>query len=362
MKKTFAKPTVIITGGHHVSALVVAKDLQAKGWNVVWFGHRHSMWKDTADSAEYLDVTSQKIKFIDLKAGKAYRTYNPLKLIRIPVGFLQAFWEIITIKLSLGVQLKGTITFGGYLGVPVAIASWLLGVPVISHEQTVIAGWSNRLTALLSKKIAITWPESIKYYPPSKVVVTGLPIRDEILALSEKKVEPQPKISTIFVTGGKQGSHVINKLIFDSVNTLTQKYHIIHQTGVSSINNDLRTASSFHYPNYTFFGYGSNEMINALNVADLVISRAGAHTVYELALLQKKCILVPIPWSSHNEQYRNANLLVQAHQGIILPEKELSPFSLQAAIDQVEMLHPQKISLPTNAKKLFIDLVMNTFK
>src|SRR3972149_2405238 len=143
---------LVFTGGHHTSALEIATALRNEGWQITWFGHRHSLWDDSSDSAEYREVTAAGIKFYNLYAGKFYRTYNPLKLIRIPVGFIQS------LLLLLLIRPDGLVSFGGYLAVPVVITGWLLGIPAITHEQTVTAGYANSVIALLAKKIALSWP------------------------------------------------------------------------------------------------------------------------------------------------------------------------------------------------------------
>ena len=114
--------TLVFTGGHHTGALEVAKILKNRGWEIVWFGHKHSMWRDTSHSSEYKEVTENGIKFYNLLAGKFHHTYNPLKLIRIPFGFLQ------TLYLLLKIRPVGIVSFGGYLAVPTVIMGWVLGI------------------------------------------------------------------------------------------------------------------------------------------------------------------------------------------------------------------------------------------
>ena len=138
--------TLVFTGGHHTGALEVAKALKEKGWNTVWFGHKHSMWNDTSHSSEYREVTESGIVFYKLLAGKFHHTYNPLKLIRIPFGFIQALCLLLLLKPA------GIVSFGGYLAVPTVIMGWLLGIPSITHEQTVTQGWANKLIALFAKR------------------------------------------------------------------------------------------------------------------------------------------------------------------------------------------------------------------
>ncbi len=341
--------TVVFTGGHHTSALVVAKALQAKGWRIVWFGHRHSMWGDKSDSAEYLEVTAAEIPFYDLKAGKFHRTHHPLKLIRIPLGFLQAFWWLIKIRPT------GIVSFGGYLAVPTVIMGWVLGIPSITHEQTCVAGWANKAIVPFVKKIAVSWPSSLNLYPKNKAVLTGLPLRVEILKIKQQMVVNGHKSQrmTIYITGGKQGSHIINEVIFSLLPQLSKKFTIIHQTG--SV--DYNQARSYNYPIYSAFEFDSQKATAALKAADIVISRAGAHIVYELGYLGKKSVLIPNSWYSYPEQESNAKILAHQKLAIILLQSSLTAESLLDGISQATNLTGLPMDLPSNATQLMIQLI-----
>ncbi|OGD08511.1 hypothetical protein A2899_01815 [Candidatus Amesbacteria bacterium RIFCSPLOWO2_01_FULL_49_25] len=348
-------PKLIFTGGHHTSSLEVALQLKSQGVDVVWFGHRHSHWGDKSNTAEYHDITSSGLKFRDLRAGKFYRTYHPLKLIRIPLGFLQSFF------LLLRERPDGIVSFGGYLAVPVVITGWLLAIPSITHEQTVAASWSNRLISFFVKKIALTWPQSTKYYPEGKTAVVGLPLRKEILEI-RKRPQLSKRNHTVYVTGGKQGSHIINETIFSALSQLQKKYTVIHQTGRSSLFPDYQKALSISSRRYIPFAYDNSKGLAALEKASVVVSRAGAHITYELAVLGKKSVLVPISWASHNEQLLNAQVLHSAGLAVILPQSELSPASLQTAIDQALQLSGQPLALPLDATQKLTALIHEAFK
>lgn len=349
--------TLVFTGGHHTSALVVAKELILQGkYQVVWFGHRYSMWGDKSDSAEYKEVIAAGIKFYDLKAGKFYNTFNPFKLIRIPLGFIQTFYYLLQARPA------GIISFGGYLAVPTVISGWLLGIPSITHEQTMVAGWANRVIANFSKKIAITWPESARFYPKSKTVLTGLPLRPEIIQLKKVAMNQltnnQP---TIYITGGKQGSHLINQIIFSILPKLVKNYSVIHQTGSSSVHNDYQHALGLVQQNYEVFDFDSHKAILALKQADIVIGRAGAHIIYELAVLGKKCILIPIPWVSHNEQMINAQLLEKSGSAVIIPENNLNSEKLLFTLKNIQGKKIQAIDLPLDGTEKLIKLINSVF-
>lgn len=348
--------TLVFTGGHHTSALEVAKALKDEGWNIVWFGHRHSMWKDKSDSAEYQEVTATGIKFYDLLAGKFYRTYNPLKLLRIPLGFIQAFVWLVQI------QPSGIVSFGGYLAVPTVICGWILGIPSITHEQTIVAGWANKVVAKFSQKIALTWPESAKYYPPSKTIVTGLPLRPGIVSIKSNILKTQDsKLKTIFITGGKQGSHTINNVVFESVDKLTKDFNVIHQVGNSMLFEDLAIAKSLNLSNYKFFAYSSQQQLEAFVKADIVVTRGGAHSIYELGYLGKKCVVIPIPWVSHDEQSRNAEILQRNHLGVIIPQSTLSTSALISAIKTASKLQGKPLDLPNHAVESIVQLIKQQF-
>lgn len=338
--------TLVFTGGHHTSALEVAKVLKDKGYNIIWFGHRYSMWKDRADSAEYKEVIAMGIKFYDLQAGKFHHTHNPLKLIRIPWGFVQAFYWLMHIKPD------GVVSFGGYLAVPTVISGWLLGIKSITHEQTATLGWANKIISHFVKKIAVTWPSSLVLYPKDKVVLTGLPLRPGIIKSFKLKIK-----NLVYITGGKQGSHIINQAVFEALPELIKNYIIIHQTGNSTLYHDFEKSQKFKYSNYQSFDYSSQKAMEALQKASVVITRGGAHIVYELGVLGKKCVIIPIPWVSHNEQYTNAKILADNQQAIILSEKDLTPENLILAIAKAEKLQPAKQTFLTDGTEKLVELI-----
>lgn len=339
MRNSKNPPTVVFTGGHHNSALVVALALKAKGVNIAWLGHKFTIQGDKAISAEYQEVIGHKIPFYELKTGKFYRKKNPLEFLKIATGFLQSFIYLLTIRPNL------IVSFGGYLAVPVVITGWLLRIPSVTHEQTVTGGWANKAITPFVKKIFLTHQSSLKSYPKEKAIVTGLPLQPSFF---EPPIHKKKKRKTIFITCGKQGSHIINSNLFPIIPKLVEKYKVIHQTGVHTTTPDQDRArrvkmalpkelqSRYRHQPY-YFG---KEAVKYLYLADLTISRAGAHTVYELLYLNKKHIVIPIPWVSHNEQLENANLLAKYTATKILQEKDLTPDSLLQSIEEV--IHKSK--------------------
>lgn len=354
------KKRIVFTGGHHNSALVVANILKKEGFEVFWFGHKFTSKGDKSLSAEYQEVVRHNIPFYELKTGKAYGQRNPLEFFKIALGFIQAFNYLLQIRPSL------IVSFGGYLAVPTVIVGRILGIKSITHEQTVVAGWANRAIANFVDKVLLTHKASLKKYPKNKAIIVGLPIRSEILDSSYKKSFDPP---LIYITCGKQGSHTVNQAVFPIIGQLVKKYTVIHQTGSNTLMKDLDKAkrikdnlkelsNRYVYAPYFF----TPDAPSYLQSAKLVISRAGAHQIYELMLLQKRSVLIPIPWVSHNEQFLNAKLATNYLPGVILEEKDLNPDSLLNAINTALLSKAKpKIQLQKDAHQKVIDIIHSYF-
>lgn len=331
------KKRIVITGGHHTSALVIAKELRSKGYEVIWFGHKFTMWGDKSPGAEFREVAKAGFRFIEIKAGKVHRTYHPLKLARLPLGFIQSFYYLLKFRPAL------ILSFGGFLAVPVVIGGWFLGIPTITHEQTVVYGLANRVIERFARKILVSWKTSLKHFPVNKVIFTGLPLRPEIFSREKGKYDFKNDLPTIYVTGGKQGSHVINLAIKESLTALLKKYNLIHQCGGSTIYDDfsqmreirnklpLKLKKRYLVEDYIF----GQEVSYVFAATDLMISRAGAHSTYEIAALGKPALFIPIPWTYADEQTKNAQILVKAEIAEILPQKELSGKTLFKKIEKM---------------------------
>jgi len=319
---------IVITGGHHSSALPVIKKLKEKDPNVeiFWIGHKYSMKGDTNSTLEYREITDLNIPFYDLKAGKLYKTYDVGRLIKIPYGLIQSLYFLINIKPDV------ILSFGGYIAAPVVIAGSILRIPSLTHEQTVTAGYANKLIAFFVRKIMISWKDSEKYFPKRKTVYTGLPLRSGIFGIKSDSFKTDNNFPTLYISAGKTGSHLINELVNKSLDKILQICNVIHQTGDNSIYRDFEKLLS-RYNQIKDFVRGKyfirkfvfeNEIGEAYNKSDLVLSRSGAHTITELIALKKPCILIPIPWVSHNEQNENADMVVNFGLGVILKQEDLS--------------------------------------
>lgn len=346
----------IITGGHHNSALVLAQYLLAKNHQVLWYGHQKSSRGDQNDSAEYLEVTANKIKFFDLSAGRVVPSLT--ELLRLPLGLLQAYQLLKTHR------PQAVISFGGYLGATTAIAAVLQGIPIYLHEQTVVAGKANRFLAHFARRIYLTWESSRSFFPAQKTVVTGLPLRASILTSAPKKFFTRRK-PTLLIMGGKQGSFAVNQFVFKNIQPLLAQFNLLHQTGTNSTTQDYERALALQNSLgsladcYLPVGYLTETQIGTyLSSADYYLGRSGAHITYELLLLGRRSILVPLDSTHQAEQYKNAEQLVRAGLGVIVPQASLSLELLTRAIAKLNRLKKLPPPLATDAtRQIYHDLI-----
>ncbi len=364
---------IVITGGHHTPALSVIEALKlfskklSRNLSFFWIGHKYSMWADANTSAEYKEVTALGIPFFDLSAGKFHKTYHPLKLIRIPLGFLQAFIYLLKIRPDM------VISFGGYLAVPVVFSAWLLRITIVTHEQTTVAGIASLFISKFARKIFISFASSSKFFPKDKICLVGNPLRSEIFAdrglfcfADERK--------TLYITGGKQGSHKVNSFVEKNIILFLSSYNVIHQCGSSSVYNDFDSLLKLRenlspelrerYLVKDFFT--SEEIGSAFARADIVISRAGANAVYEIGALGKVSLLIPISWSSRNEQELNARFLSSGGGAVLLEEKNLNEekvFSILEDLSSNYQFYRKKASefskeFPLNGAEAIAEMIM----
>ena len=319
---------IALTGGHHSSALPVITELKKLDPNLelIWFGHKHTLKGDKNPTLEYKEITTLGIPFINLHAGKVYKTFDLTRLVKVPYGFFEAIYYLVKFKPAV------ILSFGGYLAVPVAIAGWLFGIPCITHEQTLVVGYANKVIALFAKKILISWRESAKYFPQAKVVFAGIPLREEIFKSTSTSFNISNALPTIYITAGKTGSHKLNEIVNNSLATLLTFCNVILQCGDNSVYNDFDVLTK-SYSDLSPKPQGElflrkfvlqDEIGEAFAKSSLVVSRAGAHIMAELLALKKPAILIPIPWVSYNEQLENAKFLNAHGLGTILEEKDLS--------------------------------------
>lgn len=324
-----------ITGGHFTPAKAVVDELVRRGEEVFYVGRKHSLEGDKALSLEFLEMSERKdLTFLEITTGRLQRRFTTKtipSLLKIPIGFCQSFYWLMKHRPN------AVISFGGYVSIPISTVAYLLGIPVVNHEQVPAFDYPSKYLNKISRKVFVSFPHLVK----NGEIYTGNPVRQEIFS----KTKPHPK--TIYITGGNQGSHTINKTILEIQDVLLEKYHLIWQTGDSREFKDFEKIPKRKNLLVKKF-INSNEIGEVFANSDLVISRAGANTVTELAALGKPSILIPIPWVHDAEQQKNAEAIAHFGGSIIINQEELSP---QLLLEKINYVFANLSAFKANSQK-----------
>ncbi|MDP3732942.1 MAG: UDP-N-acetylglucosamine--N-acetylmuramyl-(pentapeptide) pyrophosphoryl-undecaprenol N-acetylglucosamine transferase [Candidatus Daviesbacteria bacterium] len=311
---------VLVTGAHFTPAVATIEELnKLKDVEIVYVGRKTTFEGDSTPSVESQVLPKLGVKFISLITGRLQREFTIFtipSLLKIPIGFLQAFFILFKEKPDV------VLSFGGYIAVPVVIWAWLFSIPIIIHEQAIVAGLANKIAALFAEKIAISFPENHSFNQ-QKVVLTGNPIRHEII--EAQHVSKAAGVPRVLIAGGNQGSHVINMAVLDCLPELTKIAKVTHQTGDSKFG-DFERLNIKQNKNYKVEKFINEGWGKILQECDLVISRAGINTLSELAYLGKPALVIPI--AGHPEQNESAKYFENLGLVKILPQSKLSGDSL----------------------------------
>jgi len=274
------------------------------------------------------NISDAGIEIKTIKAGKLRRYFsweNFQDILKIPVGIVQSLYYVYKFKPDI------VFSKGGFASVPPVIASWILRVPIVTHESDIVPGLANRIIARFASKILISFSAAEKYFDKNKVVLTGNPIRSDI---TEGNIENALKffklssdLPTVLIFGGSQGAQKINELVLEILPNLVEKCQIIHQCGdknyeeiLSDTRCPIRHPVSGNFERYRLYPFINDEMKDAYAIADIVISRAGANSLAEIVALQKPNILIPLSTSANDHQRENAKFFAEKNATLIIDE------------------------------------------
>jgi UDP-N-acetylglucosamine--N-acetylmuramyl-(pentapeptide) pyrophosphoryl-undecaprenol N-acetylglucosamine transferase len=253
-------------------------------------------------------------------------------VLRLPGGFVQAFGVVGRHRPSV------VLGVGGYSSGPVLVAAKLRGVPSIIHEANAFPGVANRAVARFVNVVAVAYPDALARLKRRDGVVTGNPIRDEFFKLGA--IPRQPATSNqqrLLVFGGSQGSRVLNDAMAGALLFLARlkgSLAIVHQTGPNELQKVQTAYRQSAFANARVVPY-LDPMADEIAAADLVVSRAGAMTIGELAAVGRAAILVPFAAATNNHQEVNARVVEKAGGAIVVTERELTPERLASAITEI---------------------------
>ena len=344
---------IALTGGHFTPGLAVIEELKKRDWEITWIGINKAISGKEIKTLEAKTLPGLNIPFYEVSTFKFQRTDILGSLFsswKLGLGLYQSFVILQKVRPSV------LLSFGSFVAVPSSIAAWILGIPVVTHEQTTVSGLANRLISFIAEKVAISYPTSQEFFDPKKTIFTGNLLRVSLFKSAQKKLNKRSKIPVLFVTGGSRGSQVINEIISSNLKNLVEKFKIFHQTGETDYTKCVKIKNKL--PKNLRSRYVVNNSLTPEDMekmfvkADILVSRAGANTVSEIALFGIPTIFIPIPWSSGNEQYKNALMLKNLRLAEIIEERDLNNKTFLKTLDYILDNYSKYKRNTTKAKKL----------
>ncbi len=319
------------TAGHVIPIVAVAREIRKLGFEDNFF------YLGPKDEFSSILLSQEDIKIKTVMAGKIRRYWTWKSFLRnivdllfkTPLGFFQAFFQVFLINPNL------IFSKGGYGALSTCLAGWLLQVPVFLHESDVVPGLANRFLSRFSAKIFVSFPVAqTEYFSAEKMISVGNPIRREITqgnrANAKKLFNIQGDRPVILILGGSQGAQKINDMVLTILPQMLNDFEIIHQTGEKNFQQVRAEAkvvidqslSKYYHP-VAFLR--EVEIREAYKVADLVVSRAGSGSIFEIAACTKPSILIPLSNSAQNHQVKNAYAYAEYGAALVMEEANLAP-------------------------------------
>ncbi len=311
------------TAGHVTPNIALLPDLKAEGYDIHYIGSYEGMEKKL--------IEAQGIHYDGISTGK-FRRYLSAKNLSDPFRVIKGFHQ----AKKLIREYKPDVVFskGGFVAVPVVLAAGHYHIPVIIHESDMTPGLANKICMKTASKICCNFPETVKLLPADKAVLTGTPIRRELLNGSRAAGFAFTGLSDdkpiLLMMGGSTGSRAVNAGLRSTLPELLKEFHVIHLCGKGNLDSKLAQ------PGYVQYEYISDELKDLFAISDIVLSRAGANAICELLALKKPNILVPLPAEvSRGDQILNANSFQKQGFSYLLEEKKLNADTLLTAVHEV---------------------------
>ena len=323
------------TGGHIYPAIAIAREFVSRDASrrAVFVGTQRGLEKTIVPKAGF------PLEFIDVGGLKGKGVADLVKnLFKLPLGFIQA-WRVVGKH-----KPDAVLGVGGYSSGPVLAAAKLRGVPTVIHEANAFPGVANRALARVVTKVLVAFEDAAPRLKRKDAIVTGNPIRAEFFDVGIR--HPASGIR-LLVFGGSQGSRVINNAMSEALLFLAHlkdRMAIVHQTGPADLEKVQTAYRSSAFANARVVPY-LDPIVDEIAAADLVVCRAGAMTVGELAAAGRAAIFIPFAAATNNHQELNARVVEKAGGGVVITESELTPERLAAAISDV-------VSDPAKARRM----------
>lgn len=333
-----------LSGGHTFPLIAVARSLKelSKGKSDIEFlfiGSRGIFEK------EAMEQEGIPMKYIWMAKWRRYFSLlNVLDIFKFPIACLQALWHLFVF------MPDAVFAKGGAVSVPVVFAAWIFRIPVMLHDSDAVAGRANRFAARFAMRVAVAYEYARQFFPTEKVVVTGNPIRSEILEGNADRARTTHALRSDFpillVVGGSLGARVLNEALARILPELLANHvQVVHVTGTKNFETAVEAAGrqgiKTGYDGYYAIPFlPVRELADCLAVADLVLSRAGAGSIAELAALKKSTILVPLASAANDEQRMNAYEVAEHGGAVVIEEQNLGEHLLLEKIMEL-LTHPE---------------------
>ncbi len=329
------------TGGHVFPGLAVAHQLQIEGWQIHWLGTADRM------EAQLVPAHGYPISFIDIQGVRG----NGLRrLIGAPWRILKSVWQARQVLKSFKPDL--VLGMGGFAAGPGGVAAWLSGIPLVLHEQNAAAGMTNRLLSHLARRVLMGFPGA--FGPQELGEVVGNPVRAEVIALAELplKLPDHQQPLHVLIIGGSLGARVLNEMVPLGLATVDQ-LQIRHQTGKGNTEQVEMSYRDLGVADVEVSEFIA-DMAQAYQWADLIICRAGALTVAEVAAAAVPAIFVPLPHAVDDHQTRNAESLTREGAALLLPQRDLTPARLAQKVSKLNSHREQLVYMAQAARRVAI--------
>ncbi|MEK7560534.1 MAG: glycosyltransferase [Patescibacteria group bacterium] len=290
------------------------------------------------DEEQTIRLKNAGVVPIPVAAGKLRRyaaAEQILDFLRMPLGIAQAIWNMFCIMPDV------VFSKGGYGAFPAVAAAALFRIPLIIHESDAVPGIVNVLSRYAAYRIGIAFASAAPFFSKTKTALVGVPVRKRIIGGDKTSARAHFGISSalpvVGIIGGSQGAEKLNEAVMGALRELTDGFEIIHQTGVTNlqkVEEESRVILEFaHHERYHLFGFLDEDGLRAFSaVCDIIVSRAGASAIYELAAWGIPAILVPLDSAAQNHQRKNAYEYAGAGAAFIIEETNLTPHILLAEI------------------------------
>ena len=335
------------TGGHVYPALATLEALQKRiPVNVLYIG--------TQRGIEARLIRQQGIPFQAIWVAGFQRRWT-WKNIFFPLKLLISLWQ--SWKILKQTRPEVAVGTGGYVTGPVLWVAARMGIPVVIEEQDVFPGLTTRLLAPHATKICLAFEGAQKYLkvPPDRIIITGNPVRQQLTTVSPEEARQRwdipVHVPVVLVFGGSQGARAINQAVEHCITTWIQKgIYVIWQTGYRDF--ERVKPVSIKFPEKIKLVSYIDDMGSAYQAADVVVCRAGAITLAELALVEKPAVLIPYPFAAGNHQMKNARFIEQQGAAITLLQDETLSEKLKTTIPALLADAPRRQSMAKAWQKL----------